>query len=133
MNLLECGIWMLIACISCAYYSDEQATVIAEIHKKFLLRVPEGLRRFLIFSKRSSRRYFFKSSVYMEIFGYIVCITDIVLFFIVKDASLSAFFVTASYSSVFLFGMCVPVSCMVYCNYKSRQFKKQKKKHRKSL
>ena len=63
MSLLECGIWMFVGCMSAAYYIDEQTTVTAEIYEKFLLRVSDGLRRFLIFSKRSSRKWFLRPSV----------------------------------------------------------------------
>ena len=128
MSLLECGIWMFVGCMSGAYYNDEQTTVVAELHEKFLLQVPDGLRLFLIFSKRSSRRWFLKPSVYLEILGYLLFVVDLILYFVVKDPSLLSkiFWINISIVDAYIFLIILP--CMVYCNYKSRQFKKQKKK-----
>ena len=133
MSLLECGIWMFVGCMSGAYYSDEQTTVVAELHEKFLLQVPDGLRLFLIFSKRSSRRWFLKPSVYLEILGYLLFIDHIVLYFIVKDPDTIYNVFIANLAIVNVYVICILGPCSLYCNHKSRQFKKQKKKHRKSL
>ena len=128
MNLILYGIMIFVMSMSAAYYSDEQTTVTAEIYEKFLLRVPDGLRRFLIFSKRSSRRWFLKPSVYLEILGYLLFVVDLILYFVVKDPSLLSkiFWINISIVDAYIFLIILP--CMVYCNYKSRQFKKQKKK-----
>ena len=128
MSLLECGIWMFVGCMSGAYYSDEQTTVVAELHEKFLLQVPDGLRCFLIFSKRSSRRWFLKPSVYLEILGYLLFIDHIVLYFIVKDPDTIYNVFIANLAIVDAYVILIILPCMFYCNHKSRQFKKQKKK-----
>ena len=128
MSLLECGIWMFVGCMSGAYYSDEQTTVVAELHEKFLLQVPDGLRCILIYSKRSSRRWFLKPSVYLEILGYLLFIDHIVLYFIVKDPDTIYNVFIANLAIVDAYVILIILPCMVYCNYKSRQFKKQKKK-----
>ena len=133
MSLLECGIWMFVGCMSAAYYIDEQTTVTAEIYEKFLLRVPDGLRRFLIFSKRSSRKWFLRPSVYLEILGYILFVVNLILHFIVKNPDMIYQVSIANLAIVNVYVICILGPCSLYCNHKSRQFKKQKKKHRKSL
>ena len=128
MNLILYGIMIFVMSMSAAYYIDEQTTVTAEIYEKFLLRVPDGLRRFLIFSKRSSRRWFLKPSVYLEILGYLLFIDHIVLYFIVKDPDTIYNVFIANLAIVDAYVILIILPCMFYCNHKSKQFKKQKKK-----
>lgn len=131
MDILIEAIWMVIIMFSAGYYSDEQSIITAELYQKHTVTIKPLFRIFFIFSHKGRRTRFLKIAVIAEIIAYLQFLANLILWLLIEDPGIISLVCDLNLYLVGFFAVFIDIPFSLYYKYKSYQFKKQNRRHKK--